>query len=106
MTTNRDSVNAIASSSAGGAGGASFTENLDAEAMAYFNEVSHSIFSAQTVAFLNAYWPEVNSQAEFIYSFSYQTMRKVDQDSKGISLVHMYNDGVDVDFDMVRPVDS
>ena len=37
------------------------------EALAYFNEVAHKPFAQQAVAFLNAYWPEVNAQAEFIY---------------------------------------
>ena len=45
----------------------SFVEKLDADALAFFNEVANKPFSQQAVAFLNAYWPEVNTQAEFIF---------------------------------------
>jgi hypothetical protein len=33
------------------------------------DSVAQKPFSQQAVAFLNAYWPEVNAQAEFIYRF-------------------------------------
>jgi len=36
----------------------SFTEKLDAESLAFFNEVAHKPFQQQAVSFLNAYWPE------------------------------------------------
>jgi hypothetical protein len=45
----------------------SFVEKLDPEALAYFNDVAKRPFNEQAVAFLNAYWPEVHTQAEFIF---------------------------------------
>lgn len=50
---------------------ASFTEKLSQEALDYFNKVSHSPFSQQAVAFLNAYWPEVHEEAEFIFGYPF-----------------------------------
>ena len=47
----------------------SFTEKLDAESLKYFNEIAHKPFQQQAIAFLNAYWPEVNTQAEFIFTY-------------------------------------
>ncbi len=60
---------------AAGAGDASssqksFKEQLSAEAIAFFNEVTQKPFSAQATAFLSAYWTEVGDQAEFIYTVS------------------------------------
>lgn len=48
----------------------SFTEKLDPEALAYFNQVAQKPFNQQAVAFLNAYWPEVHDQAEFIFTYA------------------------------------
>jgi hypothetical protein len=78
----------------------SFTEKLDAEALAYFNEVAHKPFNQQAVSFLNAYWPEVGSQAEFIFSVSWEVIKYADMTHKGISLIHLYDEGQDLDFDM------
>jgi hypothetical protein len=36
--------------------------------LAFFSEVAKRPFAQQAVAFLNAYWPEVNKEAEFIYT--------------------------------------
>jgi len=66
----------------------------------FFSEVAKRSFSQQAVAFLNAYWPEVNSEAEFIYSCSWDMMKYADMHSKGISLVYQYDEGCDVDFDI------
>jgi len=82
------------------ASGKSFTEKLDAESMKFFSEVALRPFAQQAVAFLNAYWPEVNSEAEFIYSVAWDTVKYADMHSKGISLVHQYDEGHDVDFDI------
>ena len=49
----------------------SFTEKLSQEALDYFNKVSHSPFSQQAVAFLNAYWAEVHEEAEFIFGYTF-----------------------------------
>jgi hypothetical protein len=79
---------------------ASFTEKLDADALAFFNEVAKRPFAQQAVAFLNAYWPEVHSQAEFIYSVAWEMMKYADMHSKGISLIYKYEEGYDVDFNI------
>jgi len=84
----------------GNKGGASFTEKLDAEALAFFNEVSHRPFSQQAVAFLNAYWPEVKDEAEFIYSASWEVIKYADMHAKGIQLIYKYDEGFDLDFDI------
>jgi hypothetical protein len=52
------------------------------------------------VAFLNAYWPEVSDQAEFIFTVSWELMKYADMHSKGISLRHLYEEGCDLDFDI------
>jgi hypothetical protein len=78
----------------------SFTEKLDAESLAYFNEVASRPFSQQAVAFLNAYWPEVHTQAEFIFTVAWEVMKYADMHSKGISLRHLYEEGKDLDFDI------
>ena len=52
--------------------GTAFTEKLDAEALAYFSDLCQKPFSVQAVAFLNAYWPEVGSQSEFIFSCAWE----------------------------------
>lgn len=78
----------------------SFTEKLDAEALAFFNEQSQKSISEQAVAFLNAYWDEVGSQAEFIFGCGYETFKYADMHAKGISYVHLYDEGVDLDFNI------
>jgi len=80
--------------------GASFTEKLDAEALAYFGEIAKRPFSQQAVAFLNAYWPEVNAEAEFIYTVSWDIIKYADMHCKGISLIYKYEEGFDLDFDI------
>jgi hypothetical protein len=80
--------------------GPSFTEKLDSEAMNFFNEVTHRPFSQQAVSFLNAYWPEAHTEAEFIYSVAWEKMKYADMHSKGISLIYKYDEGCDLDFDM------
>jgi hypothetical protein len=78
----------------------SFTEKLDPDALAFFNEVAKRPFSQQAVAFLNAYWPEVHTQAEFLYSVAWEMMKYADMHSKGISLIYKYEEGFDVDFNI------
>jgi hypothetical protein len=80
--------------------GASFTEKLDGEALKYFSDVCHKPFNQQAVAFLNAYWPEVKDEAEFIYSVSWDMIKYADMHSKGISLIYKYDEGFDLDFDI------
>jgi len=78
----------------------SFIEKLDADSLEYFNTVASSPFDEQCVAFFNAYWPEVGSQAEFCFSVAWERMKEADMEAKGISLVHKYQQGYDVDFDI------
>jgi len=78
----------------------SFTEKLDAESLKFFSDVALKPFSQQAVSFLNAYWPEVNHEAEFIYSVAWETVKYADMHCKGISLVFKYEEGHDVDFDI------
>jgi len=78
----------------------SFTEKLDAESLKFFSDVALKPFSQQAVSFLNAYWPEVNHEAEFIYSVAWETIKYADMHCKGISLVFKYEEGHDVDFDI------
>jgi len=78
----------------------SFVEKLDPVALDYFNNIAKKSFGEQAVAFLNAYWPEVHTQAEFIFSVAWEKMKYADMHSKGISLLHLYHEGADVDFDI------
>jgi len=84
----------------GGAAGKSFTEKLDAAALQYFSEVAKRPFEQQAVSFLNAYWAEVHSEAEFIYSVGWEIIKYADMHSKGISLIYKYDEGHDLDFDI------
>lgn len=78
----------------------SFTEKLSEEDLAFFNGVASSDFHTQAIAFLNAYWKEIGSQAEFIFSCAWECIKYVDMEAKGVSLVHLYQEGVDLDFDI------
>ena len=79
---------------------ASFTEKLDAEALEFFNEMAGKPFSEQAQAFLNAYWEEVGDQAEFIFVVSWEMMKYADMHTKGVSLIHLYEEGNDLDFNI------
>jgi len=78
----------------------SFTEKLDEAGLNFFNDIASKPFSEQCVSFLNAYWNEVSSQAEFIFSVGLEHMKKADMHAKGVSLIHLYEEGNDVDFDI------
>jgi len=78
----------------------SFVEKLDAESLKYFNEVASKTFQQQAVAFLNAYWPEVHTQAEFIFSVAWEQIKAADMHAKGVSLLHLYHEGHELDFDI------
>ena len=77
-----------------------FVQKLDAEALAYFNEVGSKTFALQAQAFLDAYWPEVHEDAEFIFSVAYQIIVSADMYCKGVQYVHLYEEGSDLDFDI------
>jgi len=80
--------------------GKAFTEKLSAEALKFFSEVAQRPFGQQAVAFLNAYWPEVHDEAEFIYTVAWEKLKYADMHAKGISLLYQYDEGHDVDFDI------
>jgi len=80
--------------------GKAFTEKLGPEEFKYFCDITQQPFSRQAVAFLNAYWPECKDEAEFIYAFGWEYIKKADMHSKGISLVYKYDEGHDLDFDI------
>jgi len=78
----------------------SFVEKLDADSLRFFNEVASKPFNQQGVAFLNAYWPEVGSQAEFVFTVAWETIKYADMHAKGISLLYQYEEGNDLDFNI------
>jgi len=78
----------------------SFVEKLAPDALAYFNEVANKPFAQQAVAFLNAYWPEVHTQAEFVFTVAWEIIKYADMHAKGISLIYQYDEGNDLDFNI------
>lgn len=78
----------------------SFIEKLDDEALAFFNDVAAKPFSQQAVAFLNAYWNEVGSQADFIFTVAWEIMKYADMHTKGVSLIHLYEEGVNLEYNI------
>jgi len=78
----------------------SFVEKLDEEGLKFFNETCAKPFSQQAVAFLNAYWSEVGDQAEFIFGCAWETIKAADMHAKGISYVHQYEEGNDLEFNI------
>ena len=80
--------------------GKAFTEALDEDALAFFNDLTEKPFSEQAVAFLNAYWEEVGSQAEFIFTVAWETIKYADMHTKGVDYIHLYKEGNDLDFNV------
>jgi len=78
----------------------SFTEKLDAASLEAFNRASKQPFSGQAQFFLNAFWDEHGTQAEFIYSVAWDHIKKADMRVKGVQYVHLYEEGNELDFDM------
>src|SRR3954465_12493637 len=77
-----------------------FTQKLDASALAFFSNICKEPFSRQAVHFLNAYWVEVGDQADFIFAVAWETMKYADMHTKGVSLIHLYDEGNDLDFNI------
>jgi len=77
-----------------------FIEKLDAKSMEVFNAACAKNSSNQAMFFLNAFWDEYGDQAEFIYAVSNQIFRMADMKAKGVHLLHLYEEGKDLDFDM------
>jgi len=77
-----------------------FTAKLDAASLAFFNEVASKPFSEQACSFLNAYWSEVGSQAEFIFTVAWEMIKYADMHANGIMYIHLYDEGKDLDFNI------
>lgn len=78
----------------------SFTAKLDPAGLAFFKKICAEPFSKQAVHFLNAYWVEVADQADFIFTVAWEVIKYADMHSKGISLIHKYEEGNDLDFNI------
>lgn len=81
--------------------GESFASKFQPDQVAFFNKCSKLPFGEQGAAFLNAFWPKVKEQAEFIFTVYYDWIRKADMHFKGISLVHKYSEGCEMNFDNI-----
>jgi hypothetical protein len=77
-----------------------FTAKLDAASLEFFSSVAKEPFSKQAIHFLNAYWQEVGSQAPFIFSVAWEVIKYADMHTKGISLLPLYEEGNDLDFNI------
>jgi len=78
----------------------SFVEKLDEEGLKFFNETCEKPFAQQAVLFLNAYWKEIGTQADFIFGCAWETMKYADMHAKGVNYVHLYEEGNDLDFNI------
>jgi len=77
-----------------------FTQKLDKESLEFFDKVAKEPFSKQAIAFLNAYWTEVGDQAPFIFNVAWECIKYADMHTKGVSYVHLYDEGNDLDFNI------
>jgi hypothetical protein len=77
-----------------------FTEKLDADGLKYFNHICSQPFSQQAVAFLNAYWNEIGSEADFIFGCAWEAIKYADMHAKGISYVHLYEEGAELELNI------
>jgi len=65
-----------------------------------FNAQCKKTCSTQAMFFLNAFWDEFSDQAEFIYAVTNQVFRMSDMKAKNVHMLHLYNEGNDLDFDL------
>jgi len=77
----------------------SFIQKLGKEELEFFNAIVSKPFAEQATAFLNAYWPDVGGQADHIFDVAWETMKQTDMDFQGVNYVHLYDEGVNLDFD-------
>jgi len=75
-----------------------FVQQLDKEELAFFNSVVAEPFAQQGIAFLNAYWPEIGDQADYIFNVAYETFRETDMHYKGVEYIHLYKEGIRLEF--------
>jgi len=78
----------------------SFTEKLDAKSLEAFSVACKKKFSEQAQFFLNAFWDEFGSEAEAIYTASWEAIKLADRRWRNVTYVHLYEEGNDLDFDM------
>lgn len=78
----------------------SFTEKLDPASLEAFSVACKKPFSEQAQFFLNAFWDEYGSEAENIYTVSWEIIKKADMRWRNVKYVHQYEEGNDLDFDM------
>jgi hypothetical protein len=74
-----------------------FKEKLGQEGLDFFEAVCAKPFDQQACDFLNAYWAEIGSQADFIFEVAFEQVKLADMEFKGISLIHLYKMGNDLD---------
>lgn len=79
---------------------AAFTSKLNAKELEHFNKICKLPFSQQAVQFLNSYWVEIGSQADFIFTVAWDVVKYADMHTKGISLIHLYEESNDMDFNV------
>lgn len=77
-----------------------FTAKLSKDELAFFEKVSREPFSKQAIYFLNAYWREIGNQADFIFAVAWEVLKYADMHTKGVSYVHLYVEGDNVDFNV------
>jgi len=80
--------------------GKSFVEGLDEESLKYFSEVGKKPFSQQAVFVLNAFYNELQDQADAIYHVAWEVMKMADMRVRNVQYLHLYEEGHDLDFDM------
>lgn len=73
-------------------------EVTDEDVKAYFAAVQKDKFSEQAVKFLNAYWAQIGSQANFIYDVALKWFVYADMHTKGISDHSVYEEAQDLDY--------
>lgn len=77
-----------------------FKGKLDQEGLDFFDACCQKPFDQQAVDFLNAYWDEVGSQADFIFEAAFEVIKYADMHEKGVHYVHLYNMGNLLDFNI------
>eukprot|EP00924_Labyrinthula_sp_SR-Ha-C_P005416 augustus_masked-scaffold_1-processed-gene-30.12-mRNA-1 protein AED:1.00 eAED:1.00 QI:0/-1/0/0/-1/1/1/0/336 len=65
---------------------------LDDAQKEFFMEVANSPFSEQAMAFMDAYWEEIGTQAPFIFEVAWEVMKSVDMQMQGVIYLHKYKE--------------
>lgn len=75
-----------------------FKETLGEEGVAFFEATCAKPFDQQAVAFLNAYWNEIGSQAAFIFEVAYEVIKGADMKANNVEYIHKYEIGNTLEF--------